>query len=142
MRNPNITWSSTVPLADIKIAKPIYCNDYINSMKRYGRGRTARRVAGQMNKMEAKYAEVLEARLRLGEVLFYKYEGAKLRLAVNTTYSPDFLVQLANGEIEFHETKGFWEQASRIKIKVAADMFPFRFVAVTHKKGEWQFEEF
>ncbi len=111
-------------------------------MKKFGRGRTTRRVAGQMNKTEAKYADVLELRLRAGEIIWYKFEGLKFRLAVNTTYSPDFVLMLANGEIEIHEVKGFWEQASRIKTKVAADMYPFRFIAVSFKNKEWKTEEF
>ncbi len=111
-------------------------------MKRFGRGRTVRRVAGQMNKTEAKYSELLEQRQISGEILWFKFEGLKLRLADKTFYTPDFVLMLSNGEIELHEVKGFWESAARVKIKVAAETFPFRFVAISWKKKAWSFEEF
>ena len=48
--------------------------------------------------------------------------------------------------LEFHEVKGFWRDDARVKIKVAAEHFPFKFVAVRKKKlsegGGWDVEEF
>lgn len=102
---------------------------------------------GQMNKTEAAYASLLENRKRAGEVAWYAFEGIKLRLADNTFYSPDFAVMLASGEMECHEVKGgFWQDDSRVKIKVAAGMYPFRFIGVMPlpKKdgGGWKQEAF
>ena len=101
---------------------------------------------GTMNKTEAAYASHLEARKQAGEVAWYKFEGLKFRLADNTFYTPDFAVMLAGGMVECHEVKGHWLDDARIKIKVAASMYPFRFVAVmpVAKKhgGGWKFEEF
>lgn len=97
---------------------------------------------GEMNKSEAAYAGRLENLKRAGEVAWYKFEGVKLRLADNTFYTPDFAVMRANGEIELHEVKGFWKDDARAKIKIAASLFPFRFVAVTLKRGAWDVEEF
>lgn len=94
---------------------------------RFGRGR--QRPQG-MNKLEREYAEHLEIRRIAGEVLWWAYEPIKFRLAASTFYTPDFGVMLANGEVEFHETKGFWEDDARVKIKCAADKFPFRFIAL------------
>lgn len=105
------------------------------------RGRVAGRKAG-MNKIEADYAMQLEFRKRVGEILQYDFEAIKLRLADNTFYEPDFLVLLANGELEIHEVKGHWEDDARVKIKVAAEKFPFRFIAMTRVKGQWKEEEF
>lgn len=109
--------------------------------KLFGRGRT-RKAPGQMNKLEGQYAHELELRKRAGDVAVFGYESIKLRLADKTTYTPDFFVMLSNGEVEFHEVKGHWEQAARVKIKVAAELFPFRFVAVTFKEKAWCYEEF
>ena len=101
---------------------------------------------GAMNKTEAAYAAHLEARKHAGEVAWWRFEGLKLRLADNTFYSPDFCVMLANGECEIHECKGFWQDDARVKIKVAADQYPFRFIAVTVRPkkdgGGWAVEEF
>ena len=53
---------------------------------------------------------------------------------------------LADGVIECHEVKGFWQDDARAKIKVAADMYPFRFLAVRVKTkkdgGGWAMESF
>lgn len=98
--------------------------------------------AGQMNKTEAAYCAHLEARKHAGEVLWFKFEGLKLRLADNTFYSPDFAVMLACGQLECHEVKGHWEDDARVKIKVAAAMYPMRFIGVKKDRSGWQFEVF
>jgi hypothetical protein len=77
-----------------------------------------------------------------GEIQAYRFEPIKLRLADRTFYTPDFMV-IRDDQIEFHEVKGFWEDDARVKIKVAAEMFPeFLFVAVMYKKREWTRETF
>ena len=103
--------------------------------------------AGTMNGTEKAYAETLEARRLSGEVLWWKFEGIKLRLADNTFYTPDFLVMLADRSLEVHETKGHWEDDARVKIKVAQEAYPIlRFVALKRlpKKdgGGWAEEMF
>ena len=101
---------------------------------------------GAMNKTEQAYCATLEARRAAGEVAWYKFEGIKLRLADNTFYSPDFAVMLADGALEMHEVKGFWQDDARAKIKIAADMYPMRFLAIQVKPkkggGGWAIEEF
>ncbi|TAL90925.1 MAG: DUF1064 domain-containing protein [Candidimonas sp.] len=101
---------------------------------------------GVMNRTEAAYAQLLEQRKQAGEVLWFKFEGIKLRLADNTFYSADFFVMLASGELEAHEVKGHWLDDARAKIKIAADMYPFRFIAVKPRAkrdgGGWCAEEF
>lgn len=99
-----------------------------------------------MNKTEAAYAQHLEAQKVAGRVAWFKFEGLKFRLADNTFYTPDFAVMLAGGEMEAHEVKGFWQDDARAKIKIAADLYPFRFVAIKAKAkkdgGGWAVEEF
>ena len=95
-----------------------------------------------MNRLEQSYAEHLKLREHAGEVLWWAYEGMKFRLASNTFFTPDFTVMLADGTIEVHETKGFWEDDARIKIKVAAALYPFRFVGVKFVAKAWEFEDF
>ena len=109
-------------------------------------GRAVRRQQGVMNKTEKAYADHLEKRKLAGEITCYEFDCLKLRLADKTFYTPDFLVQLANDELEIHEVKGFWEDDARVKIKVAAAKYPFRFMAVKQKPkkagGGWEFEAF
>ena len=97
---------------------------------------------GVMNKTEAAYEQVLAARRHIGEILWYRFEGHKLRLADNTFYTPDFAVIVASGALEFHEVKGHWTDKARAKTKVAAAQYPHRFIAVKRAgRHGWQFED-
>jgi hypothetical protein len=101
---------------------------------------------GVMNKTEAAYAATLDQRRTAGEVAWFKFEGMKFRLADNTFYTPDFAVMLSDGALEMHEVKGYWQDDARAKIKIAADLFPMRFVAIRAKAkkdgGGWAMEDF
>lgn len=112
-------------------------------MKHYALGRLK---TGEMNKTEAAYAAHLALLKAAGEVAWFRFEGIKLRLADNTFYSPDFAVMAADGVLEMHEVKGFWQDDARVKVKVAADQYPFRFLAIkaNAKKhgGGWAREDF
>jgi hypothetical protein len=90
--------------------------------------------AGKANKTEAAYGDFLELRRRAGEVLWFKFEGMKFKLADNTFYTPDYPVLLADGTMEMHEVKGFMLEDANVKIKVAADLYPFTFCIV--RKGK------
>lgn len=97
---------------------------------------------GAMNKTEAAYARLLETRKSAGEIAWYKFEGLKFRLADNTFYTPDFAVMLSDGSMELHEVKGYWQDDARVKIKIAADLYPFQFVAVYMKGAAFTYEKF
>jgi hypothetical protein len=102
--------------------------------------------AGTLNKTEQAYEAMLRDAKTLGDIQWYRFEGLKLRLADNTFYTPDFVVMDANGWIECHEVKGWWTDDARVKIKIAADQYPFKFKAVQAlpKKhgGGWKEEWF
>lgn len=102
--------------------------------------------SGQMNKTEAAYAQELEARKNAQELLWYVFEGVTLKLADGCRYTPDFAVLRADGVMEMHEVKGYWQDDAKAKIKVAADKFPFKFIAVYKRPkkdgGGWKVEEF
>lgn len=101
---------------------------------------------GQMNKTESEYAQHLEWRKRAGEIVWYRFESMKFRLADNTFYTPDFCVMRSDGVLEMHEVKGYWLDDARVKIKVAAEQYPIVFVAVRKKAkkdgGGWFAETF
>jgi hypothetical protein len=96
----------------------------------------------KMNKTEAAYAQHLNALKLAGDVLWFEFEGIKLRLADDTQYTADFFVLTRDGVLEVHETKGFWRDDARVKIKVAAEKYPFRFFGITKDKTGWAREEF
>lgn len=101
---------------------------------------------GEMNKTEGTYDAHLWQRRVAGEILWHKFEGVKLRLADNTFYTPDFAVLPADGVFEIHEVKGYWQDDARVKIKVAAALYPFRFIALTPRAkkngGGYDVEQF
>ena len=101
-----------------------------------------RHVPGKMNKSEEAYARQLEAMKHLNQIRRWVFEPFKLRLADRTFYEPDFMV-VKNEHIEIHEFKGHWEDDARVKVKVAAELFPeFLFVGVTMRKGSYEYEFF
>ena len=92
------------------------------------------------SKLEARYAEQLDADRLGGLVAKWSYESLKLRLAVRTFYTPDFFVVTVERRIELHEVKATWaaehQEDARVKLKVAAALFPeFRFFAITPAAG-------
>lgn len=103
--------------------------------------RHRRHEPGKMNKTEAAYAQHLDYRKAIGEVLWWGFELIKLRLAKATYLTIDFLVQVADGSFELHEVKGrkgdrYWaEEDARIKLKVAAELTPLPVLVVWPKKG-------
>ena len=104
---------------------------------------------GAMNKTEAAYDAHLSQLQHAGRILWLKFEGLKLRLADNTFYTPDFAVMAADGVIECHEVKGaraIFQDDAKVKVKVASEMYPFRFLVVypvpRAKGGGWEVEAF
>jgi hypothetical protein len=99
--------------------------------------------AGEMNKTEAAYCKHLEHLKAEGLIAWFRFEGMKFRLADKTFYTPDFAVMRADGALQMHEVKGFWQDDARVKIKIAAEMYPMDFIAIKKGKGgKWEAEEF
>lgn len=142
-----VAGQNSVSLASIKsvpaaINKSSAGSESMRNLQALGRMKT-----GRMNKTEAAYSQYLEALKACGEIVWWKFEAIKLRLADNTFYTPDFFLLMANGQLECREVKGgYWTDDARVKIKVAAGLFPFRFVAVQKKPnkqgGGWKTEVF
>lgn len=106
--------------------------------KRRATGRK-RMSQDDMNGLERDYAARLESD---PTVDWYKFHPLKLRLAKRTFYEIDFLVLRTSGALEVHEVKGgHWEDDARVKIKVAAEAFPFPFFVATRHDGAWEIEE-
>ena len=95
----------------------------------------------RLNKTEAEYAGMLDARQRAGEVAWYRFEAIKIRLADNTFYTPDFLVLLADMSLEIHEVKGaFVMDDAKVKLKLAAETCPFGVVLAQKVRRVWTVE--
>lgn len=101
-----------------------------------------RKPQGVMNKTEYQYSLYLLALKQEGTIIDYKYESVKFRLADKTFYTPDFIVVYPD-RFELHEVKGYWEDDARVKIKVAAEQYPFfKFIAIKNEHKAWVFENF
>lgn len=95
-----------------------------------------------MNQTETRYAARLTALYKAGEIAWFAFAPMNLRLGDKCFYSVDFMVMLNDGKLEAHEVKGYWTDDALVKIKVAAEKFPFQFVAVKWIKGQWEFTMF
>jgi hypothetical protein len=114
------------------------------------RGGRALRKEDGISKTQAAYArEVLEPLKRAGRVIRYYHEPLKFKLADKTYYTPDYLVIYNDWHIGFIEVKGrkgdgpWCEEDAKVKIKVAAAMYPFPFTMVWPQKvGGWSEKEY
>lgn len=105
-----------------------------------------------LNKTEQAYADHLQQFYLARNILWWGFEAMTFKLAHDTRYTPDFIVLMADATIRCVDTKGarlnrstgtttyYAEEDSKIKIKVAAKLFPFfRWSYVfKNKAGEWQ----
>jgi hypothetical protein len=100
----------------------------------------------QMNKTEAEFSRMLEARKSRGEIIDWQYEGVTLRWGIidPIKYTPDFLVfeEATAGMLRLAliETKGahIWPKDMQ-KFKAARNEWPLlSFSMWQRSKGEWR----
>ena len=103
-----------------------------------------RHSPGRMNKTETRYAQDLALEVAAGEIVWWGFEALTFKLAHDTRYTPDFILVRQDGTLHAHEVKGFWRDDAKIKLKTAANLFPWiAFEAVTvGKGGAWVHEAF
>ena len=112
-------------------------------------GTAANRTRYSMNALEHDYATHLDALRAAGAIVAWWFEAERLKIGVaaerrDAFYTPDFRVQLPDGTIEFHETKGHWREAAKVRIRAAAAQHPYVFRGVTRdrKTKLWTYELF
>ena len=100
---------------------------------------------GEKNKSEQRFEdEILRPGMMAGDILWYRFEGIKLRLADNTFLTVDFAVMGANFIITMIDVKGseaVIQDDARVKMKVAAEAYPFRFQFAFPGKAGWTYED-
>jgi len=100
-----------------------------------------------MNKTEAEYARILDARC-----LDWEFESLKFRIGKagkRCWYTPDFLVVVSSqgdcghDNLEIHEVKGgFIRDDARVKLEAAARLYPqFRWIMAQKIVGKWKVVE-
>ena len=89
----------------------------------------------KLNKLESAWLAVLRADITLAWVGVH---ALTFKIGDDCRYTPDFIALNLDGELIAYETKGFMRDDARVKLKVAARMFPFvGFVLVERKAGAW-----
>lgn len=108
-----------------------------------------RHKPGEMNRLEASYADHLTACKAAGVVDWFSFEAVTLKLAHDCRLTVDFFVMLTDGTLEAHDTKALrkgkahFEEDAKIKLRVAAEKFPWPFKAVYRDiDGIWREREF
>lgn len=94
----------------------------------------------KLNKTEAAYYSYLKTVRDAAGI--YVWVGTPqcitLKLGDDCRYTPDFFAINHGGEMLAFEVKGFWRDDAKVKIKVAARIFPFiRFQVVMKNKDQW-----
>jgi hypothetical protein len=104
--------------------------------------------SNDMNRTERAYAQHLEALKRAGEIVRWDREPEGLRLADRCVFWPDFRVVRPDLAVEMHEIKGrsgrafYAKEDAWIKLKVAAQMHPYRFFVIWPRQGGgWETKE-
>lgn len=102
--------------------------------------------AGEKNQTEQRFEdEYLRPLLLAGEISWYRFEGIKLRLADNTFLTVDYAVLPASGVLTMIDVKGaaaVVQEDARVKMRVAADQYPFMFqLAFPAKGGGWTIKD-
>jgi hypothetical protein len=77
------------------------------------------------NKWEAEFAAcILETAVGVGVIDSFEYEPVTFLIGFDCRYTPDFGAK-KNGEfVAFYEVKGFMRDDARVKLAVAASLFP------------------
>lgn len=102
---------------------------------------------GERNKTERRFENHLEAIKLAGEILWFSFESIKLKLAPKTFLTVDYAVLPAATMrltmIDVKGAKAIVQEDARVKMRVAAGMFPFAFQFAYPPKGAggWQFED-
>ncbi len=114
-------------------------------------------VAGEMNRIEARFAQEIEQMRLVGAVQEWRFEELTFKLAKGCRYTPDFAVlYLIDGAEKwtmydvkaragrFEKGKYRAEDDAKVKIKVAAKLWPrFKWCVVyPEKNGSWKEVQF
>jgi hypothetical protein len=102
----------------------------IRSQKHYSRCKGGKRADIGIyvrSAWEANYARYLELLVKTGAIKKWSYEPKTFRFPVergNTEYTPDFCVTEINGDVAWHEVKGWMDKTSKTKLKRFAKYYP------------------
>lgn len=94
------------------------------------------------NSWECDYAGMLAVlQVHDKSVAAWGYQPIRFRIAGGCFFTPDFVVRYADGRIVAVDVKGYMREAARIRIRIAAEKYPWMQFIVARKKHEkWETE--
>jgi hypothetical protein len=101
----------------------------------------------KMNKTEQRFAQRLDAQLADGHIHWWAFEFLSVKLADDTHYRPDFLVQRPDGTLWLYEVKAakgrdyMTTPDAWVKLKIAAKELPIPLTVVWQTKDHHWHEE-
>lgn len=104
-------------------------------------------LGGYRSKLEVEYAEHLYRLKMFGVIKSYVYEIDKIyytpTLVRPACYTPDFTVLMADGTLEFHETKGYMWAKDKIRYRCVQDFLnrqsiKIQIYVITKEGGTWK----
>lgn len=109
---------------------------------------------GKMNSGEAAYDAFLDLELRVGNILWHRFEAITVKLGPDLRLTPDQLVMYPDGHLEAHDVKGsrtrkkgrksgqqtyYAEEDAMVKMRALAGNFVIPiFIVFREKNGIWQ----
>lgn len=100
-----------------------------------------------MNKLETRYSEQLEMLKRSGNIIDWRFNSIRFRLADGLWYKPDFFITKST-HFEVHEVKGSWkaknQRDAKTRLKACAERYQeFKWLVVQwDRKFGWKYQEF
>ncbi len=100
------------------------------------------------SELEVEYNSRLKIMKLAGEIQDYWYHAIRLKVGgkgENTRtswYTPDFMVLTNDHTLEMIEVKGYKRNAEMVRIRAAADLYPYDFIVASKPKQSWIFERF
>lgn len=91
--------------------------------------------------IEKKYALHLSFLLQAKKIKRFDYHSERLKLIDYLYICPHFRIVNNEDIVEFHDVKKTWRDQSKERLKIAKNLHPYRFFAITLKNNQWQSEE-
>jgi hypothetical protein len=132
-----------------------FADETLTTVIQNGRGGRAkgRKKENEMNRTEARFAQQLELRRQVGEIVWWTFEGLTFRIGERCFYTPDFDIMLSSCELQCIDTKGtqtktsksgriyetdYTEDDARVKLAACASLYPIAFyIAFEDATGNW-----
>jgi len=92
---------------------------------------------GKMTAIEREYAEYLESRKAIGEILDWNFKPIRFHLTGLCYYEPSFRVTSSDGKIHFDDVKTRFSPSDNARLQIARRLHPCEFEQIIQRGGRW-----